>query len=169
MREGGGRAEAESSNGRAGRSRGRLHLPSARRILPRMSRWPLALVAALLGAVVALTSCGGASSQAPQRREGNAGKFVVSWTPVPDPIPLDALFGLDLTVSPSSATTEVTVNAGMPGHGHGMTTRPRTTRRDDGTYEARGLFFHMPGEWEITVKVRDGDTTETARFPVTVP
>lgn len=134
-----------------------------------MRRLLLILLAGMLGGLTGACGRDAPDAPAPAERRGQAGTFTVSWTPVPDPIPLNAMFGLDLRVSPSSEAAEVTVDAGMPGHGHGMTVRPKTTRRADGTFEARGLLFHMPGEWEITVSVRDGATTATARFPVTVP
>jgi hypothetical protein len=108
-------------------------------------------------------------------REGltDSRRFLVSWTPVPDPIPLNAMFGAELRVKAADgsalpADAEVTVDAGMPGHGHGMTVRPRTTARGDGSFEVRGLLFHMPGAWVVTVKVAQGGSSDVARFAVDV-
>jgi len=105
-------------------------------------------------------------------REGltDGGSFRITWRPVPDPPPLNELFSVDVAVTGASDRTEphvvdaVDVDAGMPGHGHGMNTRPITTPLGDGRYSAAGLLFHMPGEWELVVKVTSGELTEVARF-----
>lgn len=119
----------------------------------------------------------------PQRPPAHAGRegategggVVVTWEPAPDPIPLNAPFALNLRLraaDPASALPQdlaVKVDAGMPGHGHGMTVRPETTRNADGTFTAKGLLFHMPGAWEIAVKVTRGGIDDVARFAVQVP
>ena len=47
-----------------------------------------------------------------------------------------------------SAVAAITVDGGMPQHGHGFPTRPRVTRDlDDGTYLLEGMKFSMTGWW----------------------
>lgn len=41
------------------------------------------------------------------------------------------------------------VDALMPRHGHGMNYKADIEIQQDGLVEARGMLFHMPGEWQI--------------------
>ncbi len=54
----------------------------------------------------------------------------------------------------------LTINGGMPQHGHGLPTRPRVTRSlGGGTYEIEGVRFNMGGWWEFKIAVSfEGDT-----------
>ena len=54
----------------------------------------------------------------------------------------------------------VSVDARMPGHGHGMNYRALIKAVGNGRYRAEGLMFHMPGEWELTFTVVEGGVTE---------
>ena len=46
----------------------------------------------------------------------------------------------------------LTIDGGMPQHGHGLPTRPRVTRNlGDGTYAIEGVRFNMGGWWEFRV------------------
>jgi hypothetical protein len=48
----------------------------------------------------------------------------------------------------------ITIDGGMPQHGHGLPTRPRVTRGlGDGVYEIEGVRFNMGGWWEFTVAI----------------
>lgn len=57
---------------------------------------------------------------------------------------------------PAGAPLDVaaTLDAGMPSHGHGMNYTPVTTQLGGGKAHAKGLMFHMPGEWQVTVNVQ---------------
>ena len=171
----------------SGGGRGLPKVPVARaRLLPHdrgmgTATWWRVLAASGL---VVVAACGAACWGKPESARGptptrygktDGGTFEVAWEPVPDPIPLNAMFSVRLRVteaaptSPSSpADLEIDVDAGMPGHGHGMNVKPRVTALEGGGFEARGFLFHMPGRWELTVKVKRGATTELARFPVDV-
>lgn len=63
----------------------------------------------------------------------------------------------------------VAVSALMPAHGHGLAQEPVVRKVSAGTYEIRGLRFHMPGQWQTYVDITDGDVTERAQMNVTVP
>ncbi len=95
----------------------------------------------------------------------NDGTFTVYWNPMPDPIPLNQFFRLQVQVmdmwgnviTPEDAT--LVVDAGMPQHGHGMNHVPRVLPQDDGTWIVEGLLMHMPGDWQVYFDVqRDGIT-----------
>jgi hypothetical protein len=47
----------------------------------------------------------------------------------------------------------LTLDGGMPQHGHGLPTRPRVLPRGQGDYEIEGLRFSMGGWWELRLGV----------------
>ena len=99
------------------------------------------------------------------------GKYLVAWEPVPAPIPTSALFEVRVTLRDAKTVAlvsdaKVRVDARMPQHGHGMATRPvddpgvcagsgdaMTCTHPDGIYLTRGMKFHMPGEWTLTISI----------------
>ena len=89
----------------------------------------------------------------------------------PSPPPLNEHFELDVLVRPSDRVASapvhsVSVDADMPEHGHGMNTAPVVTGQG-ASWTARGMLFHMPGDWEVYVDVTGGDgRTERATFAV---
>ena len=60
---------------------------------------------------------------------------------------------------------ELSIDASMPAHQHGMNTLPVATAQGDGSFLVEGMHFHMTGYWEITAQVTVDSTTETAIFP----
>ena len=55
----------------------------------------------------------------------------------------------------------ITVDGGMPQHGHGLPTRPRITRElSAGVYEVSGVRFNMGGWWELKFTIG----TDTVTF-----
>lgn len=88
------------------------------------------------------------------------GRFVVEWRAVPDPIPFNRPFELEVRLTdgadPSRALADapLSVQALMPGHGHGMLRATRTTHVGDGLYRVEGMLFHMEGAWEVLFEVR---------------
>jgi len=87
--------------------------------------------------------------------------------PEPAPIPLAQLFTAVVQVRDARTgalveDAKVKVDATMPHHGHGMTTKPvpdegvcadGVCRHADGLYRTEGMKFHMPGEWTVHVEV----------------
>ena len=51
---------------------------------------------------------------------------------------------------------EITIDATMPAHGHGMNYRPAATRTAPGHYRFTGLMLHMPGTWRVTIDLHQG-------------
>jgi len=48
----------------------------------------------------------------------------------------------------------ITIDGGMPQHGHGLPTRPRVTRNlGAGVYEIEGVRFSMGGWWEFKLAI----------------
>ncbi len=58
------------------------------------------------------------------------------------------------------------VEAWMPEHLHGMNRVPRIEQRADGIFVASGLYFHMPGWWDLHLDVTRGAWTERAQLRV---
>lgn len=59
----------------------------------------------------------------------------------------------------------ITVDGGMPQHGHGLPTRPRVTKDlGDGAYEISGVRFNMGGWWELELTITTPDGTDTVTF-----
>jgi hypothetical protein len=104
------------------------------------------------------------------------GEFFVTYAPDPDPIPVSELFTLEVGVYESTdrenaiAGADLSIEAQMPTHGHGMTTEPAISEPSDGTYRVEGMKFHMPADaqnpWTMELTVDDGETTDVARFMV---
>ena len=64
---------------------------------------------------------------------------------------------------------EIAVSADMPEHLHGMTTRPVVSETDDpGLYLIRGVNFHMPGYWEVTLDISGAGSRNLLRFNLIV-
>jgi hypothetical protein len=63
----------------------------------------------------------------------------------------------------------ITIDGGMPQHGHGLPTRPRVTKnRGDGTYEVSGVRFNMGGWWELKLTITTPAGTDTVTFNLSV-
>jgi probable HAF family extracellular repeat protein len=69
---------------------------------------------------------------------------------------------------PLSAEVELAVDAAMPLHRHGMTTRPQVRADPDGGFTVRGLLLHMAGDWQLYFDVTRGGLTERAQVAVTL-
>src|SRR5688572_12200930 len=60
---------------------------------------------------------------------------------------------------------QISIDGGMPQHGHGLPTRPRVTRNlGDGTYEIEGVRFNMGGWWEFKIAVAGSRGADTVTF-----
>ena len=59
----------------------------------------------------------------------------------------------------------ITVDGGMPQHGHGLPTRPRVTKDlGSGAYEISGVRFNMGGWWELELTITTPAGTDTVTF-----
>jgi hypothetical protein len=111
----------------------------------------------------------GDSTRNPRDVRSNGGNYTVVFTPSPDPVPMNQLFDLMITIAPKSGAAppaKVEVDARMPAHGHGMNRVPKVTRVTEGTVKAEGMLFHMPGHWELYVDITHGGVTERAQFDI---
>ncbi len=81
--------------------------------------------------------------------------FYLTVTPVPNPIPFQELFSLEVEVldpedreTPIEGATLDEVSATMPAHDHGMKTEPEVVSTGPGRFRVDGMRFHMQGSGE---------------------
>ena len=70
---------------------------------------------------------------------------------------------MTITVCPKAGVPvpeNVSIDALMPEHRHGMNYKARVATASAGRYRASGLMFHMPGHWEFVFDIRSGDETD---------
>jgi len=86
-----------------------------------------------------------------------------------DPIPVRRLQSWTLHIDtmdgrPVDAAT-ITMNGGMPHHGHGLPTSPRVTRAlGNGDHLVEGVKFNMGGWWVVRFAIAAGAGTDTVTF-----
>jgi hypothetical protein len=149
---------------------------SRRRVGRRLSGF-----AVLLVAVVAVAGCGrlmamahgGAGRPADSEfglgpRSTAAGLFQVTLEPA-EPLVKRKLQKVQVRVVDAAGRpvdgADMTVDGGMPQHGHGLPTRPRVTAGlGDGLYEIDGVRFNMGGWWEFKVAIRAAAGTDSVTF-----
>jgi hypothetical protein len=108
---------------------------------------------------------------APSDVSTTRGLYRLRWTPNPAPLPLNALFEVEVQLTDASGApvdgATVRVDARMPEHGHGMATKPEpdpgacavgpegapVCTHPGGRYLTRGMKLHMPGKWVFTFDV----------------
>jgi len=111
-------------------------------------------------------------ASAPHRLESNDGSFLVLYRTRPDPIPTNEPFSIDVWVYDAKrgqallSQIDVTADAGMPEHAHGMNVEPRVWKQNDGSSLITGMLFHMPGRWELYFDISRGEVTERAQAEV---
>jgi hypothetical protein len=63
----------------------------------------------------------------------------------------------------------LSIDGGMPQHGHGLPTEPQVTEElGGGRYKVEGMKFNMPGWWTITLEVSSSAGTDSATFNLTL-
>jgi hypothetical protein len=59
----------------------------------------------------------------------------------------------------------ITIDGGMPQHGHGLPTKPRVTKAlGNGEYVIEGVRFNMGGWWEFELDIAGNAGTDTVTF-----
>jgi hypothetical protein len=59
----------------------------------------------------------------------------------------------------------LTIDGGMPQHGHGLPTRPRVTKNlGGGSYQIEGVRFNMGGWWQFKVTIVAESGADTVTF-----
>ena len=97
------------------------------------------------------------------------GRYEGTYTPTLEPITIDKLHAWTLHLeTPDGKPVEdatITVHGDMPGHGHGMPTKPIVSEhRGNGDYLVEGMKFQMPGWWFVEFEVSAGGKQDIVRF-----
>ncbi len=143
-------------------------------------RW--AVIAVVFVAAVTLTGCGatiamirGTGAKRPAAtefgfgpRSSVQGRYVATLEPErqlrPRRMQTVRVTVVDRDGHPIDGAT-LTIDGGMPQHGHGLPTRPRVTRSlGSGAYEIEGVRFSMGGWWEFKVAISAGAGADTVTF-----
>ena len=104
----------------------------------------------------------------------NDGQYSFYWVPKPNPVPLNRFFAIDVQVldmAGNPVTPEMaslTVDAGMPQHGHGMNHVPRIKSQPNGTWLAEGMLMHMPGNWQLYFDLEVDGVSHRGQTPLVV-
>ena len=99
----------------------------------------------------------------------DGGSWMLSYVPIPDPIPPVDNFELLLTLKDAATGellpgAEIEVVVGMPAHNHYMNTTPVVSDAGDGSYPVVGMQFHMSGHWQMDARVVLDERVENAVF-----
>ena len=102
-------------------------------------------------------------------RTSAAGLYVAAIHPQGDSIPKGKLHRWTLHLATASGTpvdsATLTVNGGMPQHGHGLPTRPQVTRAlGNGDHLVEGMKFNMGGWWVVTFRVSSAQGRDSVVF-----
>ena len=102
-------------------------------------------------------------------RVTDKGLYEVSFTPATDPIAINQIHSWTLHVeTPEGKAVEnaqITVDGGMPQHGHGLPTRPQVTQDlGNGDYLVEGLKFQMIGWWEVRYTITASEQSDSITF-----
>ena len=129
---------------------------------------------AALAATVLLTGCmmfarPPAELDYSRTRTSEGGLYRGTIRPQGDSIPQGRLQRWTLHLETTSGQpvhgAQIAVDGGMPGHGHGLPTKPRITRPlGAGDYAVEGMKFNMGGWWVVTFHVRAAGGADSLVF-----
>lgn len=142
-------------------------LQSRRRVTPRSAFMMASLIALALG-------CGHFHGDAPspdiQTVKASAHNcYRASVRPDLTPIPVRRLqrwtLHLETIDGQPVDTATITMDGGMPQHGHGLPTSPRVTRAlGNGDHLVEGVKFNMGGWWVVRFAITSSAGTDTVTF-----
>lgn len=139
------------------------------------------LTLAIAAAIAALAACGhtmmshGSGAERPAATEfglgprtSAEGRYVATLSAA-QPLRPRQMQTVRLTVRDAEGNAvdeaQISVDGGMPEHGHGLPTRPRVTGSPgDGVYEIEGVRFNMGGWWELRLAIAGSRGADTVIF-----
>ena len=147
-----------------------------RSTIRRSTRARAFLVAAAVVAVSLLEGCmlfakPPADLDYSRTRTSEAGRYRATIRPDGDSIPQGKLqrwtLHLETTAGATVDSAKVTVDGGMPQHGHGLPTKPRVTRQlGNGDHLVEGMKFNMGGWWVVKFRVASTAGADSVVFNV---
>ena len=128
-----------------------------------------------LAALVAATGCMSAPTNLDLSltRPSVANKYVVTLQPPATPAAINQLHSWQVKLASTAGApithARITVDGGMPQHGHGLPTRPQVMQElPGGTYLIEGMKFSMTGWWEIKLAIDSPDGADNVTFNTVV-
>lgn len=128
--------------------------------------------------LVALVAATGCASSPPDldlslTRPSVDKRYVVTLQPPATPAAINQLHSWRVLLASSAgapiAHAHITVDGGMPQHGHGLPTRPQVTQElPNGTYLIEGMKFSMTGWWEIKLAIDSPEGADKVTFNTVV-
>lgn len=108
-----------------------------------------------------------------ESRLSDQGLFQVAYTSSVDPVPVNQMHTWTLHIETAAGEpveqAEITVDGGMPQHGHGLPTQPQVTQYlGDGDYLVEGMKFNMPGWWEVKFHISANGQSDSLTFNLTL-
>lgn len=102
-------------------------------------------------------------------RMTDGGHYLVTMVPGTNPIRIGEMHSWTVSVTlPGDEPVdgaEITIDGGMPRHGHGLPTQPAVTvDMGDGSYRIDGMKFNMPGWWTLELLVNGTHGTDSVTF-----
>ncbi|MAE71698.1 MAG: hypothetical protein CME06_14675 [Gemmatimonadetes bacterium] len=98
------------------------------------------------------------------------GLFMVTFVPLPNPIPFNQLFELDVRVEDLGGApardADLSVFASMPFEGHAIDSDPIVIERGDGGFVVQGMRFDRRGPWLLELWVDDGVNFDRAAVEI---
>ncbi|TWH01203.1 YtkA-like protein [Mesorhizobium sp. J18] len=131
-------------------------------------KWPSRRVVLLAAALLAIIAIGMAAMHLVARppddldlarsKSSANGIYAVSIEPEAEPVEQGKLHSwlVSVTMADGSPATDaiVSIDGGMPEHGHGLPTAPQVTGPlPDGRYRIEGVRFNMGGWWELRFSI----------------
>ena len=111
-----------------------------------------------------------ACSQLKQSIEGNNGVILHYQLPKKS-MSVGSFFSMDFDIckdSKSLPIQDLKINAMMPAHGHGMNYKTEITHLSNYQFKLKNLNFHMPGLWQITLKVITSSSSELFKINISL-
>ena len=101
-------------------------------------------------------------------RSSAKGMFVAMLVPV-EPLRVRKMQSMTVVITDADMhpidNAQISIDGGMPQHGHGLPTQPRITgNTGGGVYEIEGVRFNMGGWWEFTLSVTTPSGTDVITF-----
>ena len=148
-----------------------MHSPHAS---PRWHRVTARSALAIAGLSALVMGCGNLRADAPSPdiqtvKASTHRLYRVSIRPDVTPIPVRSLqrwtLHLDTIDGQPVDTATITMDGGMPQHGHGLPTSPRVTRAlGNGDHLIEGVKFNMGGWWVVRFAIASAAGTDTVTF-----
>jgi hypothetical protein len=102
-------------------------------------------------------------------RPSDQGVYRVSYAPNRAPLAINQMHSWTIHVATPDGQpvtdAAITVDGGMPQHGHGLPTQPQVTKHlGNGDYLVEGLKFQMGGWWVVDFTIDAAGQHDTVRF-----